>query len=292
MDDIRVYGADDGDLTEALVLLDNHLKGKGLSLNSKKTSIEPISPVFEREKKAPLHDYDKEDESKAPSTHKLSRFMQNVLREGENIDFSDQASSHIHEVIDDAKLSVICLKEMHSVEREIIGLYNKIRVESPVLLENTTKRTIIYHSAYRWRTAVSILKDLRVHFTVNTALIPIWLFGLNHLFWKANHFCWNLNQYGENESVKSDLQILYDQFYQYEWVRYQILSNIALVQQLTTSDMEYYLGEVQREPSELVRFGLYKVLLQKVGKNEGLSFTKFSPWSKPRSPYMYGKLCR
>ena len=180
---------------------------------------------------------------------------------------------------------MICFKEIFDAEREILSIYNKIRVGGSVLLEDTLKRTFI-HLAYRWRTAVSILKDLRTDFTLNANLIPVWLFGLSHLFWKANHFCWNLNQYGKNEIIKDELQFLFEQFSQYEWVQYQILSNIALVQELSSSDLGFYLSQVKMESSELVRFGFYKVLLNKVENNDDLLNEIFTLIKAERSLYI------
>ena len=42
MDDIRIYEESEEELTEALVMIDNFLKGRALSLNTKKTSIEEL----------------------------------------------------------------------------------------------------------------------------------------------------------------------------------------------------------------------------------------------------------
>ena len=50
MDDIRIYEETEDELTEALVLIDNFLKGRALSLNTKKTSIEEFGEDRESEK--------------------------------------------------------------------------------------------------------------------------------------------------------------------------------------------------------------------------------------------------
>ena len=59
----------------------------------------------------------------------------------------------------------------------------------------------IIHIAYRWRSSNSILNNIDKPI-LNPDLIPIWLFCVEHFFWKANHFCWNLNQYGANDLIK------------------------------------------------------------------------------------------
>ena len=46
MDDICIYGYKEKKLVEALVLIDKYLKGNGLSINAKKTSIEMIEDNF------------------------------------------------------------------------------------------------------------------------------------------------------------------------------------------------------------------------------------------------------
>ncbi|MDB4656013.1 RNA-directed DNA polymerase, partial [Flavobacteriales bacterium] len=50
MDDISIYGYKEEEMLESLVTIDNYLKGNGLSLNSKKTSVEKIDHSVEDEK--------------------------------------------------------------------------------------------------------------------------------------------------------------------------------------------------------------------------------------------------
>jgi uncharacterized C2H2 Zn-finger protein len=95
----------------------------------------------------------------------------------------------------------------------------------------------IIHIAYRWRSSNSILKNIDKPI-LNKDLIDIWLFCVEHFFWKANHFCWNLNQYGANEFITLKLNEIIPRFKSFEWVRYQILSNMATVQNFNSTELK------------------------------------------------------
>src|SRR5690625_7639199 len=102
--------------------------------------------------------------------------------------------------------------------------------------EENIKKDII-NIAYRWRNANSILKNKDVPI-LNKNLIPIWVFCLEHFFWKANHFCWNLNQYGVSSKIQNGLEKLFTMFKIYEWDRFKILSNLLMKQKFTSSKLK------------------------------------------------------
>jgi hypothetical protein len=49
MDDIKIYGYSESELRNVLILIDNYLKGHGLSINTKKTGITEIDAAKEDE---------------------------------------------------------------------------------------------------------------------------------------------------------------------------------------------------------------------------------------------------
>jgi hypothetical protein len=97
---------------------------------------------------------------------------------------------------------------------------------------------------------------------LNDKLIPIWLFCLEHYFWKANHFCWSLNLYGRRPDISGAIQRLLPKFKSYEWVRYQMLSNLATAQQFELSELKELFRNAREEASPLVRLAYYMILLK------------------------------
>lgn len=280
MDDMRIYSSEEDELLDLLVVLDKHLKGKGLSINSKKTIIETLSRSSIDEVEDPLHDYENDVDDEEAGMQKISRSVQKLLREGESADLSD-ISKIDFEQLDDKSIIRYSYKELIQVQKDLIRIY-QVFLQSPKRMTDEKLQREYIHCAYRWRTAVSILRDLKESVEPSKHLIPVWLHGLEHLFWKANHFCWNLNQYGEDEAISIALQEKLDDFRNYEWVQYQILSNLGLVQKLTNEQLEEYFLEALLQDSALVRLGLYKMLLCQIDETSDLMKKVISALSKEK----------
>lgn len=261
MDDIRIYEESEEKLTEALLLIDNYLKGNALSLNTKKTSIQAIEDR-NTEKVRPIFDYDMNEE-----------FGENFERDKYLLDQNsetDQNEHYIIKSISDTELIDFCKKEV--VDSERILLEKFIVIESPFfnlrefLSDEFFKREII-NQAYRWRTANSILKK-KSKVILNKKLIKIWLFCVEHLFWKANNFCWNLNLYGANYTIAKELKKILKKFKNFEWVSYQILSNMAQVQGFSETEQKEIFRNISGENSSLIRLGYYMILLKNITNSQ------------------------
>jgi len=285
MDDIRIYEETEEKLTEALVFIDNFLKGRALSLNTKKTSIEPIGD--NREKLPLLAGYGEmiEDFSESDNQRQICLTEQNPDNEQEN--------RYIIRTIEGDELINFCKKEIDDVEKYLFDKFKDIDNEdfnTRMLANDEDLKKQIVQYAYRWRNANSILKSVDKQ-VIHEALIPVWLFCVEYFFWKANHFCWNLNLYGENSMISSKLNELLPKFKCFEWVRYQILSNMANVQKFDTSELkEIFRKAKEEQTSALVRLGYYMILLKHVNPAHQLFSALHQAIKDDREPYIKNRL--
>jgi hypothetical protein len=290
MDDIRIYEESEEQLTEALVLIDNFLKGRALSLNTKKTSIEVLGEYREAEKQLFRNASGFEIEDYEIKDSKGEQFKQVYL--SEQSPDNEQEKKYIVKIIEGDELITYCKKEIAEVENILFEKFKAIDKSTfnPRDLSNDEhlKKEII-HIAYRWRSSNSILKNIDKS-VLNPDLIPIWLFCVEHFFWKANHFCWNLNQYGANDSINLKLNEIIQKFKSFEWVRYQILSNLSTVQQFNSSELREIFRKSKVEVSGLVRLGYFMILLKHLN-NEHQLFTSLRQAIKDdKEPYIRKRL--
>lgn len=290
MDDIRIYEETEEKLTEALVLIDNFLKGRALSLNTKKTSIEEIGEDRESEKLPFLTGYGEELEEYQSKDSGSEKQKQVYLTE-QSPD-NEQEKKYIIKTIEGEELINYCKREVEEVEKILLAKFKGIDNENfnPRILANDEdlKKQII-HIAYRWRSSNSILKSVDKPI-LNESLIPIWLFCVEHFFWKANHFCWNLNQYGANSLITLKLNEIIPKFKSFEWVRYQILSNMATAQKFNPTELREIFRTSKEESSGLVRIGYYMILLKHLSPDHQLFASLRLAIKDDKEPYIKNRL--
>jgi hypothetical protein len=290
MDDIRIYEENEEELTDALVMIDNFLKGRALSLNTKKTSIEEIGEDRESEKLNFLTGYGEEiDEYE---TKVISQDKQKQIYLSEQSSDNDQEKKYIIKTIEGAELINYCKKEIAEIENYLLDKFKDI--SNPVfplrtLVNDEQLKKEIIHIAYRWRSSNSILKNID-NPILNKDLIEIWLFCVEHFFWKANHFCWNLNQYGANDFISLKLNEIIPRFKSFEWVRYQILSNMATVQNFNSTELREIFRKSKEEPSGLVRLGYYMILLKHLKPDHQLFASLRQAIKDDKEPYIKNRL--
>ncbi|MBL7812458.1 MAG: hypothetical protein JNL57_09575 [Bacteroidetes bacterium] len=290
MDDIRIYEENEEELTEALVMIDNFLKGRALSLNTKKTSIEEIGEDRESEKLTFLTGYGEEiDEYE---TKAINEDKQKQIYLSEQSSDNDQEKKYIIKTIEGAELINYCKKEIAEIEKYLLDKFKDI--SNPVfplrtLVNDEQLKKEIIHIAYRWRSSNSILKNID-NPILNKDLIEIWLFCVEHFCWKANHFCWNLNQYGANDFISLKLNEIIPRFKSFEWVRYQILSNMATVQNFNTTELREIFRKSKEEPSGLVRLGYYMILLKHLKPDHQLFASLRQAIKDDKEPYIKNRL--
>ncbi|MDQ3020346.1 MAG: hypothetical protein M3R36_07220 [Bacteroidota bacterium] len=170
------------------------------------------------------------------------------------------------------KIRKFCKNEVNEAENLLIDKFKATTLPDfnyrDFIADDFFNRGII-NLAYRWRNANSILKKEGKPL-LNKKLIVVWLFCLEHLFWKANHFCWNLNLYGSNDKISKELKRINKKFEKFEWVSYQILSNMAFTQEFTLSELKTIFRNVGNEQSSLIRLGYYMILLKNVNRKNQL----------------------
>jgi hypothetical protein len=290
MDDIRIYEESEEKLTEALVLIDNFLKGRALSLNTKKTSIEELGENRDAEKLPLLTGYGEELNEYIIKDSKGEKQIQVYLTE-QSPD-NGQEKTYIIKTIEGEELITYCKKEISEVEKYLLQKFKSI--DSPdfnarALTSDEHLKKEIVHFAYRWRSSNSILKNIDKP-VLNPQLIPVWIFCLEHFFWKANHFCWNLNQYGTNALINLKLNEIIPKFKSFEWVRYQILSNLSTVQQFNPSELRELFRKSKEEVSGLVRLGYYMILLRHLNPEHQLFASLRQAIKDDKEPYIRKRL--
>jgi hypothetical protein len=290
MDDIRIYEETEEQLTEALVLIDNFLKGRALSLNTKKTSIEELSENREAEKLSFLSDYGEEIEELTSIDVQGDKQKQVFLTEHSHD--IEQENKYTIKTIEGVELINYCKKEIAEVEKYLFEKFKPIdqtNFNARDLTNDEHLKKEIIHIAYRWRSSNSILKNIDKPL-LNPDLIPIWLFCVEHFFWKANHFCWNLNQYGANDLINLKLNEIIPKFKSFEWVRYQILSNLSTVQHFNTSELREIFRKSKEEISGLVRLGYYMILLKHLNHEHQLFASLRQAIKDDKEPYIRKRL--
>jgi hypothetical protein len=290
MDDIRIYEESEEQLTEALVLIDNFLKGRALSLNTKKTSIEELGENREAEKLPFLTAYGEELDEYEIKDSKGEKQKQVYLTE-QSPD-NEQEKKYIVKTIEGEELVTYCKKEILEVEKYLFQKFkavNKPNFNARDLTNDEHLKKEIIHIAYRWRSSNSILNNIDKPI-LNPDLIAIWLFCVEHFFWKANHFCWNLNQYGANDLINLRLNEIIPKFKSFEWVRYQILSNLSTVQHFNTSELREIFRKSKEEISGLVRLGYYMILLKHLNHEHQLFASLRQAIKDDKEPYIRKRL--
>jgi hypothetical protein len=290
MDDVRIYEETEEKLTEALVLIDNFLKGRSLSLNTKKTSIEEIGEDRAKEKLPTLAGYGKELEEY--ETIDSSKDKHKIISLADQRPDNEQEKKYIIKTIEGAELINYCKNEISEVEKTLFAKFKGIGNDDfnpRALINDEDLKKQIVHLVYKWRSSNSILKALDKPI-LNEGLIPIWLFCVEHFFWKANHFCWNLNLYGANTLVTDKLNELIPKFKSFEWVRYQILSNMATIQKFKPTELRDIFRKSKEERSALVRIGYYMILLKHVNPKHQLFASLRQAIKDDNEPYIKNRL--
>jgi hypothetical protein len=266
MDDIYIYEESLSAIRRVLILIDNHLKGKALSLNTKKTSIKKIGEDRKAEKKTSIFGVEQylflEDE---------------VVYYGETV-ASEQKLNGRHKKdftissLTDKELKSYCKKEIKKAEKYLLKKFKNIHDKDfsiEKFMDDKELKKEIIHYAYLWRSSNSILKTFDQQ-KLSPELKDIWLFCVEHFYWKADHFCWNLNQYGPDKKITDELINITDRLQDFEWVQYQILNNLAMHQDFSMKQLKKFFRQAKKESSSFTRLALYQLLIRQLNPSEQL----------------------
>jgi len=278
-DDIKVYAQDKSELERALVIIDSFLKDHSLSINSKKTLIEQISDDKEKEKKKSLKNQSLKE---IVLTEK-----EKTLIENEYFEEYENHKEYFELNVEPEEAIKIIKRRIKEIEKDIFKRFNKhlkgdiFEVEDINSLEDE-----LLDAAYIWRVYVRILLEYDSQVELNKKLIPIWIAGLNTIYWRANHFCWNLNKYKLEDNYRAEISKIKKKYKRFEWFEYQ--SNILFMNNISLRKKDYkkITERVKKEDSPLIRLSLYKILLTHLKDTSKLMNTVKELIKKDKEPYI------
>lgn len=295
MDDIKIYGYEERELVKALVLIDKYLKGNGLSINSKKTTIEKIeegvedATVKELKKVETFSFYDAIDDDiqtinieallgkltsddsakkdKSESEKEINKTSK-LSDQEQNSDFFD--TSNVNILTDEKEIIQYWETLIAEVETNLPKLFKKESNDKLELIEGVDDIDFIKLSA-QYGISVRKLSDLKTDFKPNDKILKYWLFAYKKFFWRANNFGLTLGLYRYNDQVKSELlNLVLTDFVLYEWARYFALQTLSLSQNFIDKELRQdFFKMLQEEQSDLVKISLYRLLF---GHSNGEQF--------------------
>jgi hypothetical protein len=276
MDDIRIYGGDEGELRAILVEVDSYLKGMGLSLNSKKTSIEKIKDRVKEKKKvrkyfaynlleeSPIEDNDKKIKEKGGKEKKT---------------FSGQESNTEQELVFE-KMDENQVKEFYNAEVTEIEKFfkrNDERISKMIAKEEEDDpdlRDDYRDMAFRYRRAFRMIQTVVPEQLPEEEFLPYWYIGAEWMFYKTDNFLWNIMQYGRQEKysseVKNKLFSWLGSGIVYEWVNYHIIGIMISLKNLKRKDLKIIYEILICAKSPLIRKACYKLLINKLEPTDQL----------------------
>jgi len=311
MDDIKIYGYEERELVKALVLIDKYLKGNGLSINSKKTTIQKVeegvedSTIKELKKVETFTFYDTNGEeiqtinleellekikntnrekSKKTGTDKEIKKTSKLSEQEPNDDFFDL--SNVNVLKDENEIIEYWESQIIEVESNLPLLFKSSDDNVLQLKEEVDDIDFIKLSA-QFGTSVRKLIELKSDFKINNTLIKYWLFAYRKFFWRVNNFGLTLGLYKNNEEVKNELlDLVKSDFILYEWARYFAIQTLSFSQGFTDKELRQgYFKMLQEEESDLVKISLYRLLFGH-SNNEQFKATLKKQLQKESNQYM------
>lgn len=271
MDDIKIYGYSETELRNVLVLIDNYLKGHGLSINSKKTSITPIDLAKEDETVKELRKLEVIGNDYTGDETIINELSEGGLESNINrtlLELSDQspeendegdAKKQIENITEPDEIIEFWEKEISEVEKELPTLFrsNSLELADP---ENTDDIDFIRLSA-KYGTAIRSLSEYK-DVKASDDLLPYWLFALKKFYWRASNYILTLQHYKGNDNLKQELINIYCSDKNYECYRYHIIICLTYNFNYTDKELREFFKYLKAENSELVRYALYCMLIK------------------------------
>lgn len=294
MDDIKIYGYNEDELLDMLVKIDNYTKGHGLSINSKKTSIEEIDPEKEDEtvkelRKIAEFDYSEPTEE-LPETDKFIEIKEikklHELSEQDGQELKVFLNPKIQSITDPHKIRVFWLEVKEEIEKEITSWFD-LNDGDPILKNKEIKDTDFIRVGVQYSEAIRSLNNLNEKAKASEGLIPFWLFAAKNYFWRVNNYSYSLSLYKNNETLKRQLTSFFtNSFYNYEWVRYHLVMVLSSTQTFNDQELRsVFFKSLKVEESQLVRIALYRLLFSMSQSPQFLSSVR-KELSKEKNNYI------
>jgi len=266
MDDIRIYDSNKNTLNSALISFDRHLKGKSLSINIKKTSIQEVE-----------HSDDEKGRLLDASGIKIKRSKKSKeididILEHDSSQISGDEEKNIKSLEKREALSYY-YQAIEEIEDELTDIYYETKDEN--ILESSFLKDVklvrrFLSLAQKWRLITKNLIDIDDK-VPDFEMVDIWLFGISRIYWKANNLIWNLTYYIDLKDYNEEFDELIDKFKDYEWVKYQLLAVYGKTLDFNSSKVSSIIKKINNEPSPLVRLGYYKMLVEKIKSNSQIA---------------------
>ncbi len=277
MDDINIYGYSEDDLLDVLVKIDNYLKGMGLSINSKKTRIQKVDPIKDETLKSLKRFEILGEEYDGTSIE--------VEIESNNVDISkniaallDQTSEPLVEInsniISDPE-SVIEFweNEIKIVEEELPKLFEEEFGTIWLIDEEKSDDVEFIKYSTKYGTALRSLNEYK-KVEANKDLLKYWLFALKKYNWRASNYVITLQYYSNNDELKKGLLDLYAFGKNYECYRYYLVTCLNYNFQWKDRTLREYFKMLKEEPSLLVRYAWYNLIIKGSNDSQLLSSLK------------------
>ncbi|SIN66240.1 RNA-directed DNA polymerase [Algoriphagus halophilus] len=284
MDDIHIYGFEENELVEALLIIDKYTKGNGLSINSKKTSIQEIEDGKEEEtikkeiKKLSLSalysedpdeiiNTDLFDDNKKEEINDNSKLLDkevNKLSEQDQGPRIDSFWKNVTTLKDEKEIKEFWEEQFREVEKKLPELFINSGNSKNLQLNERVEDIDFIKLSVQYSSSKKALLDIGIEKEVDTALIKYWLFAYQKFFWRVNNLGIILGAYGANQEVKTALMKMYEvQFKPYEWVRYYIIMILSFNQEFSDKELrQVFFRWLKEENSDLVKISLYRLLFK------------------------------
>lgn len=283
MDDIHIYGFEENELVEALLIIDKYTKGNGLSINSKKTSIQEIEEGKEEEtikdeiKKLSLTALYSEDpdeilinelfgekiEEKKSKEESFDKQV-NKLSEQDQGTGSSDFWKNITTLKSEEEIHEFWEEQFQEVEKQLPDLFVKSIDFNELLLKEGVEDIDFIKLSVQYTASQRALKDLGFDKELDESLIRFWIYAYQKFFWRANNLGITLSAYGANQEVKDSLMAMYKvKFKPYEWVRYFIIMTLSFSQEFSDKELrQVFFKWLKEEDSNLVKISLYRLLFK------------------------------
>jgi hypothetical protein len=278
MDDIKIYGYSEEDLLDILVQIDNYLKSHGLSINSKKTSIQKIDAASEDETVKEFRRIaimgDDYDGVSSEITIQNNTIDSNIIKNlsslfeqtnDDSINTNGEFLSNPEEIIE------FWESEIKIVEEELPALFKTDSIEL-VNPDKTDDIDFIRYSA-KYGTALRALKEVKT-IEVNQDLLKYWLFALKKYFWRASNYVITLQYYKDNPILKKELKELYKYGKNYECYRYHVVNCMTYNFNYQDKELRDFFKILKEEKSVLVKYAIYCLIIKHSNDPQLLSTIK------------------
>jgi hypothetical protein len=294
MDDIKIYGYSESELRNVVVLIDNYLKGHGLSINSKKTGITEIDAAKEDETVKELrrfevvgNDYTGDEAffnelSEGGLESSIIKSLLGLSEQSPEEHDENDTKKHLEHISDPDKIIEFWEKEIREVEKELPSLFksDSLELANP---EKTDDIDFIRLSA-KYGTALRSLSEYK-QVKANEDLLAYWLFALKKFYWRASNYVLTLQHYRGNKKLREELISIYLSDKNYECYRYHVIICLTYNFEYIDRELREFFKYLKAENSELVRYALYCMLI-KHSDDQQLKSTLKVQLSKESSNYL------